>query len=122
MGGKSEKQLRQKAQKRGNRGEWLAAIALRLKGYRIIERGFRTKLGEIDIIARKGDLVAIIEVKARRDVSSAVDAVGYEAQRRISNAANIWLSKQRDYERLSIRFDIIAVVPGNWPKHMPNAF
>ncbi len=122
MGGKTEKHLRQKAQKRGNRGEWLAAIALRLKGYRIIERSFRTKLGEIDIIARKGDLIAIVEVKARRDVASAIDAVGYDAQRRISNAANIWLSQQRNYGILSLRFDIIAVLPGKWPKHFPDAF
>ena len=54
---------------------------------------FQNQAREIDIIARKGDLVAIIEVKARRDVARAIDAVGYEAQRRITNAADIWLSK-----------------------------
>ena len=52
---------------RGHRGETLAAWALRLKGYRIVARQYRTKLGEIDIIARRADLVAIVEVKATQE-------------------------------------------------------
>ena len=116
------RKLRRKAQKRGQRGEWLAALSLRMKGYRIIERGFRTKSGEIDIIARRGNLVAIVEVKARANVMSAIDAVGHEAKTRISNTANLWLSRQKDYAHLSLRFDIIAVLPRKWPKHFPDAF
>ncbi len=116
------KKTRQKAERRGHRGEWLAALSLRIKGYRIIERGFRTGLGEIDIIARKRNLVAIVEVKARKNISSAINAVGGESRNRITNAANIWLSRQKDYHNLSIRFDIIAVVPGKWPRHFPGAF
>jgi putative endonuclease len=57
---------RRKAYRRGHRGEWLAALALMLKGYRILARRHRTKLGEIDLIARRGDLVLFVEVKARR--------------------------------------------------------
>lgn len=113
---------RQRAEKRGHRGEWLAAMMLRLKGYRIVARSYRTKLGEIDIIAQKGDLIAIVEVKARRDEQLALDAVSAQSQRRINNAADIWLSKQKDFARLSIRFDIVAVVPGKWPKHFAGAF
>ncbi|MFP3339830.1 YraN family protein, partial [Micrococcus sp. SIMBA_131] len=64
-------EARQKAYRLGHRGEWLAAIALRLKGYRILARRYRTKLGEIDLIARRGDLVAIVEVKARPTVEAA---------------------------------------------------
>jgi Holliday junction resolvase-like predicted endonuclease len=52
-----------KAYRRGHRGEWLAALALMAKGFRIVERRYRTKLGEIDLIARRGDLVLIVEVK-----------------------------------------------------------
>jgi putative endonuclease len=111
-----------KAEKRGRRGEWLAAMSLRLKGYRIIERGFRTKLGEIDIIARRGNLIAIVEVKARSDVTAALHAVGGQSQQRISNATDIWLSRQKDFAKISVRFDIIAVVPGKWPRHFPGAF
>ena len=113
---------KQKAQRKGHRGEWLAAMSLRLRGYRIIEQGFRTKLGEIDIIARKGNLIAIVEVKARGNISSAIYAVSYESQRRIANAADIWLSAQKDFADLSLRFDIVAVLPGKWPKHFPAAF
>lgn len=113
---------KRKANKRGQRAEWLAAFSLRLKGYRIIARGMRTKSGEIDIIARKGNLVAIIEVKYRKNVSDALNAVSYTSQQRIANAANIWLATQRDFDSLSLRFDIIAVVPGKWPKHFAGAF
>ena len=72
-----------RAYRKGHRGEWLAAFALLLRGYRIVARRHRTKLGEIDLIARRGDLVAIVEVKARPTLIQAMDAVGHEAQRRI---------------------------------------
>ena len=111
-----------RAYRKGHRGEWLAALALMLKGYRIVARRHRTKLGEIDLIARRGDMVAIVEVKARATLTQAMDAVGFEAQRRIEGAADLWLSKQPDAARLSIRFDIVAVLPRRWPVHVENAF
>lgn len=111
-----------RAYRKGHRGEWLAALALMLKGYRIVALRHRTKLGEIDLIARRGDLVAIVEVKARPTLTQAMDAVGFEAQRRIEGAADLWLAKQRDFDRLSVRFDIVAVLPRRWPVHVENAF
>ena len=93
-----------------------------LKGYRIVARRFRTRAGEVDLIARKGDLVALVEVKARPSERAAVDAVTATAERRIGAAGDIWLSRQTDAARLSIRCDIIAVVPWRWPKHFPDAF
>ena len=117
-----ERRKRQLARRYGQTGERLAALSLHLKGYRILERNYRTKLGEIDIIARKGDLVAIVEVKARGDVASAADAVGYQARQRIERAALHWLATRRDANRLSLRFDIIAVRPWRWPVHLENAF
>jgi putative endonuclease len=111
-----------RAYRKGHRGEWLAALALMLKGYRIVALRHRTKLGEIDLIARRGDLVAIVEVKARPTLIQAMDAVGFEAQRRIEGAADLWLSRRRDAARLSIRFDIVAVLPRRWPVHVENAF
>ncbi|BDA82476.1 UPF0102 protein [Aureimonas sp. SA4125] len=107
---------------RGHRGEWLAAWALRLKGYRILATRHRTKLGEIDLIARRGDLVAIVEVKARASLEEAMDAVGPAAQRRIERAADLWLARQRDHARLSLRFDIVAVLPRRWPVHVTDAW
>jgi putative endonuclease len=102
--------------------EWLAALALTLKGYRVVARRYRTRLGEIDLIARRGDLVAIVEVKARPTLAAAMEAVGPLAQRRIEAAADIWLSRQTDFARLSIRFDLVAVLPRRWPVHVENAF
>lgn len=93
-----------------------------MKGYRISGFRHRTKLGEIDIIARKGDLAAMVEVKARRDVMSAVDAVTFSSQKRIRNAADVWLSRQKDAATISIRFDIIAIRPWRIPVHLEDAF
>lgn len=114
--------LRLKAYRRGHQGEWLAAAALMLKGYRIVARRHRTRLGEIDLIARRGDLVLIVEVKARHTLSEAMDAVTPHAQRRIEGAADLWLARQTDHARLNLRFDLIAILPRRWPVHVANAF
>jgi putative endonuclease len=111
-----------RAYRRGHRSEFLAALALNLKGYRIVARRYRTPVGEIDLIARRGDLVAIVEVKARPSLVAAMDAVGWQAQRRIEAATDLWLARQPDYGRLSVRFDLMAVLPRRWPKHVENVF
>ena len=118
----ADRLARRKAYRRGHRGEWLAALALMLKGYRIVARRYRTKLGEIDLIARRGDLVLIVEVKARPSLAQAMEAVAYGSERRIEGAADLWLSRQPDYGRLSMRFDLVAVLPRRWPVHVENAF
>ena len=110
------------AEKRGRRSEFWAAWMLRLKGYRIAKMRYRTKQGEIDIIARKGDLVAMVEVKARKSIAEALNAVTHTTQRRISNAGDTWLAQQHDYAKLSIRYDIVAVVPCKWPHHAKGAW
>ena len=108
--------------RRGHRGEWLAALALTAGGYRVLARRYRTRLGEIDLIARRGDLVLIVEVKARRTLVEAMEAIRRESERRIEGAADIWLSRQPDYGRLSVRFDMVAVLPWRWPVHVENIF
>lgn len=113
---------RRKAYRRGHRGEWLAALALMLKGYRIVARRYRTKLGEIDLIARRGNLVLIVEVKARPTLVAAMQAVACSSERRIEGAADLWLSRQPDYGQLSVRFDMVAVMPRRWPVHVENVF
>jgi putative endonuclease len=111
-----------KAYQRGHSSEAFAALALMLKGYRIVARRYRTKSGEIDLIARRGDLVLIVEVKARPTLEQAMDAVAYTAQRRIEAAAEGWLARQPDYARLSLRFDMVAVLPWRWPIHVADIF
>jgi len=113
---------RRRHHRRGHRGEWLAGWALRLKGYRIVAARHRTPLGEIDLIARRGDLVLIVEVKVRPSLVAAMEAVSATAQRRIEAAADLWLARQPDHARLSLRFDLVAVLPRRWPVHVPNLF
>ncbi|KGF66723.1 hypothetical protein LL06_26570 [Hoeflea sp. BAL378] len=109
-------------ERRGRRAEWMAALALVLKGYRIAALRYRTPLGEIDIVARKGDLVALVEVKARRELGAGVDAVSASAQRRIQAAGALFVSRQPDSARLSWRCDIVVVSPWRWPVHLEDAF
>jgi putative endonuclease len=113
---------RLKAYRRGHRGEWLAALALWLKGFRVVASRYRTRAGEIDLIARRGDLVLIVEVKARPTLAAAMEAVSGTAERRIEAAADLWLSRQRDAARLSVRFDLVAIIPWRWPVHVANIF
>lgn len=115
-------ELRRRRYRSGHWGERLAALALMLKGYRIIARRYRTPQGEIDLIARRGALVAMVEVKVRPTLAAAMEAIGPGAERRIEAAGDIWLSRQKDYARLSIRFDLVAVLPRRWPIHVENVF
>lgn len=113
---------RRRAEKRGHRAEYWAALYLMLKGYRILALRHRTPLGEIDLIARNKHVIAFVEVKARSTETIAVDAVSYASQNRIRAAADLWLSRRRDAALLSSRFDIIAVLPRRLPKHFIDAF
>jgi putative endonuclease len=122
MGDSAARRRRRKAWRRGHLSEYLAALYLACKGYRILAIRHRTPLGEIDIIARKHDLAVFVEVKARRSEQAAVDAVSVSTQRRIRAASDLWLAQQPDYARLSQRYDIVAVLPGRWPQHFRDAF
>jgi putative endonuclease len=113
---------RRKAFMRGHVSEYCAAAYLLLKGYRIVAMRYKAKSGEIDIIARKRDLVAFIEVKARRATLDAVFAVDPRTQRRIHNASLHWLARQKDAARLSLRYDIVAVSPWGRSTHFAGAF
>jgi putative endonuclease len=116
------RQQRRKAWRRGHVSEVLAALYLACKGYRILAIRHRTPLGEIDIVARKGDIAVFVEVKARRGEQAAIDAVAFAAQRRIRAASDLWLARQPDFSRLSQRYDIVAILPGRWPRHFKDAF
>ncbi|MBA4796227.1 MAG: YraN family protein [Rhizobiales bacterium] len=119
---RSADRKRIRAERLGRWSEYRAALALLIKGYRIVALRYKTKAGEVDIIARRGDLVIFVEVKARKDLRAGVDAVSYTAERRIENAADHWLRRQSDATRLSLRHDIIVVRPWRWPTHFNGAF
>ncbi|WP_370153603.1 YraN family protein [Ferrovibrio sp.] len=109
-------------QRRGRRGERLAALWLQLKGYRILARNWRHPLGEIDILARRGRVLAVIEVKWRAGREAAAGSIGAQQRRRIARAAAVFLSRQPDAASLSLRFDAMLLAPGRWPHHVTDAW
>ncbi|AXS38939.1 YraN family protein [Breoghania sp. L-A4] len=113
---------RRRAHLWGLKAEARAALWLRLKGYRILARRYRTPRGEIDLVARRGGTVAIVEVKARDTRDAALEAITPANRRRVVEAANLWLSRNPRYNAATLRFDALLIAPGQWPHHMPNAF
>ncbi len=95
---------------------------LRLRGYRILARGFRTPRGEIDIIARRGRTVAIIEVKARQDYGSAAHALGRRQRGRIARATAQFLAAHPGLADKDLRFDVMLVGPWGAPSHLTDAW
>lgn len=93
-----------------------------MKGFYISEIRFKTKCGEIDLIARRGNLVLIVEVKARPTLIEAINAVSPINEQRIEAASDIWLARQKDRSLLCVRFDLIAVLPWRFPHHIPAFF
>jgi len=112
---------KKKAERRGRNAEKIARIYLRLKGYRILSSRYKTKMGEIDIVATRGNYIVFIEVKARANLDTALDSIAYKQRRRIEKAASLWLKQHRD-ETCSPRFDVIALAPGRWPRHIKSAW
>ena len=106
----------------GLSAEARGAALLMAKGYRILAKRFRTPHGEIDIIARKRNLVAFIEVKARASLDDAAYAVTPRQQRRIIDAAQAWLMAHPDHAEFELRFDAILVAPRSLPHHLVAAF
>jgi putative endonuclease len=102
--------------------EWIAAAWLMSRGYRLLARRYRTKLGEIDLIVKRGSTVAFVEVKNRATHEAAEDAITVAAEQRIRNAADIWLARHPAAEGLTFRFDIVLVSPWRLPKHLVHAF
>ncbi|KWT66234.1 YraN family protein [Hyphomicrobium sulfonivorans] len=111
---------RRKRLQRGRWSELLAAAALMAKGYRIIGRNVKTRAGEIDIIAVRGNLLAFVEVKRRPTQEAAEAAVGGRQAQRIRNAADYWLARRPRYHHHEQRFDLVLLVPRRWPRHIPD--
>jgi putative endonuclease len=106
----------------GRRGERAAAWFLRLKGYRIRAMRFRTPAGELDIVAERLGTIAFVEVKSRRRTETDFDPLLAVNRRRIIRAAEIYVSRHPGIANRTLRFDIILLAPGRWPRHLVNAF
>ena len=108
--------------KTGVSAEGRAAAFLMLKGYRILAKRFRTPYGEIDLVARRGNLLIFVEVKARATLDEAAFAVTPRQQARIIDAAQGWLVAHPEHADFELRFDVILIAPRHLPRHLLAAF
>lgn len=113
---------RQAAEKSGHRAETLAAIYLQLKGYRILARRFKTPVGELDLVAKRGRSIVFVEVKGRRDRTTAAQSIHAQNQARVVRAAQWWLQRHGQYIEHEVRFDVCLIAWYRWPHHMKHAF
>src|ERR1051325_8331791 len=108
----------QAAERRGHGSETMAALWLRLKGYRILARRLKTRAGEIDLVAAAPfGPVCFVEVKARGLARTAAESVGPAQQTRIARAASLYLASRPGLARRGSRFDIVAIAPHALPVH-----
>ncbi|MGF1624621.1 MAG: YraN family protein [Alphaproteobacteria bacterium] len=117
-----DREKRQGAQRRGVRAEALAAWWLRLKGYQVVTRDLRTPLGQIDLVVRRGRVLAIVEVKRRGDLRDALESLTPRQQARLTAAAETVRAYWPALARLDMRFDLVLVVPGRRPRHLVDAW
>lgn len=112
---------RQLAEKRGRQGERRAALWLQLKGWTILDRRRKTPVGEIDLICRKGNLVAFVEVKWRKTAAELDFAIDEYRLRRVAAAAeavaHLYATNGED-----VRIDVILLAPNSFPRHIENAW
>lgn len=105
----------------GRRGERLAGWWLRLKGWQILDRRVRTPAGEVDIVAKRGRLVAFVEVKARATSAELDFAIDERRLARVAAAAEMLMPRYAEPGD-DIRIDVILISPGNRPRHIENAW
>ena len=119
---KAASPARVEAFRTGVSAEARAAAFLIAKGYRILARRFRTPHGEIDIVARRRNVIVFVEVKARETLDDAAYAVTPRQQARIIAAAQIWLMAHPEHEGYDLRFDAMLIAPRRLPRHVLSAF
>ncbi len=116
------KHTRLRAYRFGLQAETVCVWWLRARGYRILARRFNARVGEIDIIARRGSLLAMVEVKARRGGDPG-DAVPTPRQRqRIARAAEAFMARSPRLAGCDIRFDLMVARPWRLPHHLEDAW
>ncbi len=106
----------------GRRQEWVAALWLMLKGYRILGFRLRAPQGEIDLLAQRGPVLAVVEVKSRASLALALEAVGADQRDRLRRAGRALAARRPGLRHLNIRLDLLALAPGRLPRHIADAW
>ena len=112
---------RQAAEQRGRKGERLAAWYLRLKGWRVLAERVRTPAGEVDLVAKRGNLIAFVEVKTRTTAAELDFAIDQRRLARVAAAAEILIPRFATAGE-DVRIDVILIAPGTRPRHIENAW
>ncbi|MBC7521853.1 MAG: YraN family protein [Sandarakinorhabdus sp.] len=112
-----DRDQRRRNDAKGRRAETIAALFLQMKGYRILARRVQTRVGEIDLVARKGDTLVFVEVKARATLDSGLFALHPAARRRIEAASRV-LAPRYAGRCTTTRIDAVLVRPWALPVHM----
>lgn len=102
----------------GHAAEWIAAAFLMAKGYQILAFRLKTRSGEIDILAQRGRVLAVVEVKRRSDLQSALEAVKPSQKQRLVAAGEAVRRNRPALQALDLRIDIVALAPGRFPRHV----
>ncbi|CAN1501614.1 COG0792 Predicted endonuclease distantly related to archaeal Holliday junction resolvase [Caulobacteraceae bacterium] len=110
------------AERSGRWAEGWAAFVLQLKGYAILGRRVQTPAGEIDLIARRGDVLAFIEVKMRQQTSDPGELLRPRQMARIVRAATGWTARRDWTQHFTWRYDLIVVTKWRWPNHVRDAW
>ncbi len=110
------------SRKAGRQAEVLAMIWLMLRGYRILGFRLKTPQAEIDILAQKGPVLAVVEVKSRTTPMAALEAVGQDQRERLRRAGRAIATSRPQLAESAIRLDLIAMSPGRFPTHIQDAW
>ena len=110
------------ARRSGRRAEIFCALWLMAKGYRILGLRLKTPQGEIDLLARKGGVIAVVEVKRRTSLTAALEAVTWRQRERLVRSAQTLASRRPSLAGAAIRLDLIALAPGRLPRHIADAW
>jgi putative endonuclease len=106
----------------GRKSEVWAALWLMAKGYRILGFRLRTPQAEIDLLAQRGRVVAVVEVKRRANLLAALEAVGFDQRERLRRAGASLAARRPGLAGASVRLDLLALAPGKLPRHIPDAW
>ena len=106
----------------GRRAEWIALAWLMLKGWRILGFRLKTPQAEIDILALRGPVLAVVEVKSRASLEAALEAVGPDQRERLRRAGQTLAARRPDLSGRTVRLDLVALAPGRRPRHLADAW